>query len=458
MASSSLHIIGCVSVVFIVLCAVVFQYVPSSRRPKPATPKASTRASIPSSASTFRDFPACFPLNSTNESSTIQPRVHASRIVAVGDVHGNYQGLLDVLTHAGIINTISSTTATSTAINSTSQNQHQYECEWANQREPVLLVQVGDIVDRGRNATGAWHCLRYLQSTASSHGGGSSVVRLIGNHELFWLEGRFQHRNKKYDTKTKTMALLKLMKEELASKAVLGSYAVRLPTGADVLFVHAGLRPTFLEYIASEREKEKDRVKEKQEDEGKTEEVEENKKTLTEKSSSSIQEEQANHSNAFDVAQWINDASHKDIIRCLAREQVANIGPMPCSLKSPIYSAGPDRGGNGIGGPYWTDFRTLKAIGEYTTSSPWPFIQVVGHTADPGNIRFSKGLAAICIDGGMQYGGRTYLEITREGHIISHVLQDKKLGRGVDDDGGGSQRGVGFGQWLRTDLTAQVCV
>ena len=38
-------------------------------------------------------------------------------------------------------------------------------------------------------------------------------MRLIGNHELFWLEGRFQFRNKKFDTREKVLSLVRSMKE-----------------------------------------------------------------------------------------------------------------------------------------------------------------------------------------------------------------------------------------------------
>ena len=84
------------------------------------------------------------------------------RIVAIGDVHGNYEVMLQVLHKAGVIS---------------SDN----ECSWnptITSNNPVQLIQVGDIVDRGPAAPQAWRCLRDLQENSPT---GSSVIRLIGN-------------------------------------------------------------------------------------------------------------------------------------------------------------------------------------------------------------------------------------------------------------------------------------
>lgn len=83
------------------------------------------------------------------------------RIVAIGDVHGAYEGLLELL-HAAKI-TVSASS-----------------CEWKSQgNEGVVLVQQGDLVDRGPQAWEALKCLRHLQKEAYKHG--SKVVRIIGS-------------------------------------------------------------------------------------------------------------------------------------------------------------------------------------------------------------------------------------------------------------------------------------
>ena len=57
------------------------------------------------------------------------------------------------------------------------------KCAWRQQEgeEGTLVVQVGDIVDRGEGASEAWQCLDELQLSANN---GSSLVRLVGNHEV----------------------------------------------------------------------------------------------------------------------------------------------------------------------------------------------------------------------------------------------------------------------------------
>jgi hypothetical protein len=201
---------------------------------------------------------------------------------------------------------------------------------------------------------------------------------------------------------------------------------------------------------------------------------------------------------AHRIAEWINSETRSDVLQCTQRDiavfgseeaaTAATGAGLPCQLDKPLYEAGKDRGGSSIGGPYWTDFRSLKALAEQQQQQqtvPWPWIQVVGHTAEPGSIRFTRGLAAICIDGGLQYGGKTYLEITSGGKFISHVLagsgqneeDDEEVYNGGSDSGSGSGSGSSGGAgmdssgkdgnekgvvksdevWLATDLTAKVC-
>ena len=83
------------------------------------------------------------------------------RIIAIGDVHGSYSGLLDNLYGANI------TVAKDI-------------CQWKPQAgKGTVLIQMGDIVDRGPEAPEAWNCLRSLQKEANSYN--SKVVRLFGS-------------------------------------------------------------------------------------------------------------------------------------------------------------------------------------------------------------------------------------------------------------------------------------
>lgn len=80
------------------------------------------------------------------------------RVVAVGDIHGEYQGLLGILGAAGLIDA---------------------EARWAG--DDTVLVQTGDILDRGAHVRQVMDLLMRLQSEASAAGG--RVVVLLGNHE-----------------------------------------------------------------------------------------------------------------------------------------------------------------------------------------------------------------------------------------------------------------------------------
>lgn len=93
------------------------------------------------------------------------------RIVVIGDVHGSYDGMMEILYKAGITKSLD-------------------ECKW--KKSPVLdktsdvrinnnntiLLQIGDIVDRGAGASESWSCLQKLQRTAP---GEARVIRLIGS-------------------------------------------------------------------------------------------------------------------------------------------------------------------------------------------------------------------------------------------------------------------------------------
>ena len=81
------------------------------------------------------------------------------KLIAVGDVHGQFEGLVKILRHANLINA-----------------QHHW-CGGHNR-----LVQIGDILDRGPFSLKVDALLEQLQTEATTDGG--EVIRLVGNHEL----------------------------------------------------------------------------------------------------------------------------------------------------------------------------------------------------------------------------------------------------------------------------------
>jgi hypothetical protein len=84
------------------------------------------------------------------------------RIVAVGDIHGAFDQFVAILRTAGIID-----------------NRNR----WSGRR--AVLVQVGDVLDRGPDSKKALDLLRKLEGEAQRAGG--RVYALLGNHELMRL-------------------------------------------------------------------------------------------------------------------------------------------------------------------------------------------------------------------------------------------------------------------------------
>lgn len=80
-------------------------------------------------------------------------------LVAVGDVHGQFEELVAILRHAKLI------------------DARLNWCGGANR-----LVQIGDVLDRGPFALKVVALLDNLQAQAQASGG--EVIRLVGNHEL----------------------------------------------------------------------------------------------------------------------------------------------------------------------------------------------------------------------------------------------------------------------------------
>jgi hypothetical protein len=81
------------------------------------------------------------------------------RVVAIGDVHGAFDQFVSILRTAGLID---------------GRNR------WSGKK--AILVQTGDILDRGPDSRKALDLLRKLEGEARRAGG--RVVPLLGNHEL----------------------------------------------------------------------------------------------------------------------------------------------------------------------------------------------------------------------------------------------------------------------------------
>src|SRR5581483_4458927 len=90
------------------------------------------------------------------------------RVVAVGDVHGDFENLCLILRRARLID----------------EQNH-----WSGGK--ATLVQTGDLIDRGPKGRAVMDLLMALQTEAAKVGG--SVVPLLGNHEVMNLLGDLRY-------------------------------------------------------------------------------------------------------------------------------------------------------------------------------------------------------------------------------------------------------------------------
>mmetsp|Transcript_21359 Transcript_21359/g.84951 ORF Transcript_21359/g.84951 Transcript_21359/m.84951 type:complete len:385 (+) Transcript_21359:40-1194(+) len=318
------------------------------------------------------------------------------RLVAIGDLHGDADALRAVLAAAGLIDDAGS-------------------CVFRG-NEATVVVQMGDVVDRGPESEAASECLRTLQSTAPR--GKNNVVRLAGNHELMWaaFDFRFAAPSETPDVRARAIAAFL---REAREGTVRAAYAV-----GPYLFTHAGFRPAMYDRVKASLEDDDDDLS------GDTAAAAATTVGPV-KDASSVASALARHANAeFDRA----------VSACEAP---------PCALDGDLFSAGPDRGGRGVGGVFWTDFGVLSAapLGGLPAGG---VVQVVGHsaarcsatrTAACEPIRARADLAAVVVDAGLSVAyaaNRAYLEVSR-GRVVAWEMVGPR------------------GEWRERDLTAQYC-
>lgn len=100
------------------------------------------------------------------------PLVEGQRLVCIGDVHGDFQALETFLSIAGVY------------CKDSQQNQ-----EWTGGN--TILVQCGDVLDRGTEELKCFDLLTRLSKQAEAAGG--AVVLLWGNHEALNAGGQFHY-------------------------------------------------------------------------------------------------------------------------------------------------------------------------------------------------------------------------------------------------------------------------
>jgi hypothetical protein len=396
-------------------------------------------------------------------------------LTIIGDLHGDYPALLELLRHAGLIPPAQA--------NETARSLEQIVgaarrgndlpaaaiCSRWLGPPGHTLVQLGDNVDRGPGAAAVVACLRACQIAARAVGG--HVVRLIGNHELMWFQGAFRYAHDADDPPHARSRLVADWTDEVLTGRVRGAWA----TGP-MLFVHAGLRPEMLDRLMLRGSL--------NDDVGFTR----------------LASPLPNASLASRVADRISVGLAAAVAKCATANETTTLTRRRCLKLSDhdgLFSAGPDRGGRGLGGPFWTDWSVLRRA-EPTTSGMimgteeerkgdqwiWPptrltrgsdgasvlepsesnsFIQIVGHTparcsarddkrCEP--IRARSDLAAIVTDAAISahYGGnRAYVTVPAEA-IPAKTTAQLSVGHHLVSVTQGPD-----GEWRRNDLTAASC-
>jgi hypothetical protein len=143
-------------------------------------------------------------------------------IFAMGDVHGDYQRLVELLTGAGVIRGIPATPERPV---------------WTAGR--AVLVFTGDMIDKGPDAVGVLAFLRALQPAAMASGG--RVVVLMGNHEAEFLAESGSAKDRDFPDQLEKAGMKP--RDVAACGGEVGKFLCSLPFGArvnDWFFSHAG--------------------------------------------------------------------------------------------------------------------------------------------------------------------------------------------------------------------------
>lgn len=147
------------------------------------------------------------------------------RTVVLGDLHGSLRAFQSILTAAGVIEGDA----------------------WRAGR--TILVQLGDVIDRGPRSVETYEFLATLQRRASK--GKGKVVRLLGNHEVSLLEGDYSLADIPEPEK---------MAERIRADVLAGKVQAAY-SHAGWLFTHAGVTYPLLQSLRSDMRAESETVK-----------------------------------------------------------------------------------------------------------------------------------------------------------------------------------------------------
>lgn len=173
-----------------------------------------------------------FPLDGSYFDFAIQPQIHSPRsvyddeqpILALSDLESGYSTFRDFLIANKVIND---------------------NLDWTFGKGHLVLV--GDFVDRGFSTTQVLWFIYKLEQDAKKHGG--HVHFILGNHELYNLQGKYQSASYKYYG---VASILGKQHHDLYSeRSFLGKWMSSKNTLErinGVLFAHGGIHPDFAKY------------------------------------------------------------------------------------------------------------------------------------------------------------------------------------------------------------------
>jgi len=148
------------------------------------------------------------------------------RVIAVGDIHGDYSKLIKVLRHAKVLHP-------------------DYEIWYAND---TALVQTGDIFDRGPDSLDIVNRLINISEDAPRYYKNASVQFLLGNHEIFNFRGDYIFTSYE-DIYRHRVGLINQREHFLSMNSRQGKFLrsnLNVTTIVnDSLFVHAGILPKY---------------------------------------------------------------------------------------------------------------------------------------------------------------------------------------------------------------------
>lgn len=273
-----------------------------------------------------RTMPAVVPhTKKAHPMSTSPSIVHTGkkRIIVLGDIHGNLPALIDTLQRAQLLTS---------------------DDKWCGRKNDIL-VQVGDVVDRGHEDLEALRLLRDLQNQANkSQGKQGRVIRLIGNHELMILSGQYRSTHPS-NNKDRVSEIKRLLLESLKDKSLLACFHY-----GNMIFLHAGVSESYCS----------DNIP-------------------------SYSENLSGKQKAAQIAQHLNSSlwSYLSSIGCFQTQESACLSKTKACWEKSACPIGEHSLTSGDG-PFW--IRTRCSRNADTTSCvdnlPEKIVQVVGHTND----------------------------------------------------------------------------